>query len=353
MYSYIWDKMDKIDVTELSSEDDFSSTNILSELFLTNVKEVLKRGLYREYLNKTEEVGLVRGKIDFKATIINQSTRKGKLYCNYDEMEENNLFNQILKYVAIKLYRSSDINELNKKELNKVILYLNRVQYIEIKKSDFKRLNFNKSNYYYYLIMKICELILSAQMISESRGKYRFYDLFNSDDNMENIFEIFVYKFYERELPDGYDVLYQSHLRFHFEGGNQDLLPIMKMDTKIASTNETIIIDTKYKKNYMSSYFDKDTFISENIYQMMAYLNNINVKNSLRGILLYPLPFNSEPINEIYNTKVVSEDEVNDAKIQFITIDLSQEWKKIVVDLLKIINVDLAYKKERELCESN
>ena len=86
------------------------------------------------------------------------------------------------------------------------------------------------------------------------------------------------------------------------------------------------------------------------MYQMLAYLNNINVTNSLRGILLYPLPFDLDPINESYNAKVVSNnDGVQDAKIQFITIDLSKNWKEISYDLLSIVDVELAEKKKKEL----
>ena len=147
-----------------------------------------------------------------------------------------------------------------------------------------------------------------------------------------------------------YKVKYQSVLKWNFEGGNNELLPDMKMDTLIYSKDETIILDTKYYKEYLSTNYDKKTLISANMYQMLAYLNNINVTNSLRGILLYPLPFDLDPINESYNAKVVSNnDGVQDAKIQFITIDLSKNWKEISYDLLSIVDVELAEKKKKEL----
>lgn len=350
MYSYIWDKVDNKDYIELSSDDDFESSNIYTELFLINIKRILKRGLYKEYIDQTEELNVVRGKIDFISTTNYQSLKNGKIFCSYDELVENNLFNQIIKYIAIRLYRSSDISESNKKKLNKVILYFNQVDYIEIKKEDFTKLQFNKSNNYYFLMIKICELIFNAQMLSESTGKYIFYDLFGSDDNMNNIFELFVNKFYKYELSKKYKVKYQSVLNWNVAGGNRSLLPVMKLDTEIICDETTIVIDTKYYKDYLSTNFNKQTLISANIYQMMAYLNNINAKNKLRGILLYPLPFDSDPINESYDAKVVSEEiGVVDAKVEFITIDLSKNWKDITYDLLKIIDEDIAILKMREL----
>lgn len=350
MYSYIWDKVDNKDYTNLSSDDDFESSNIFAELFLLNIKRILKRGLYKEYISNNEELSVVKGKIDIISSINNQSIKNGKIYCDYDELIENNIFNQILKYIAIRLYKSSDISEVNKKRLNKVILYFNQVDYVEISKTDFNKLIFNKSNYYYFFMMKICELILGAQMLSESSGKYVFYDLFNSDENMNNVFELFVYKFYEHELSKDYKVKFQSQLNWNATGGNQTLLPIMKMDTFIKSDSETIILDTKYYKNYFTTNFEKESFISGNMYQMMAYLNNINVDNKLRGILLYPLPFDSTSVNESYDVKVVSKNNtVNYATIQFITIDLSQDWRNISYDLLDIVDHNLALAKKEEL----
>ena len=72
-------------------------------------------------------------------------------------------------------------------------------------------------------------------------------------------------------------------------------------------------------------------------------MNNIRNNNRLRGILLYPLPFNEEPLNEIYQCQVVSENSIKDAFIQFITIDLSKDWKEIKKDLLNIIYFDMNF----------
>lgn len=47
------------------------------------------------------------------------------------------------------------------------------------------------------MIIKICELIYNAQMLSENSGKYMFYDLFKNDEDMINVFELFIYKFYQ------------------------------------------------------------------------------------------------------------------------------------------------------------
>ena len=54
MYSYIWDKVDNKDYTKLEADDDFSSSNIYAELYLINISRVIKRGLYKEYIERNE-----------------------------------------------------------------------------------------------------------------------------------------------------------------------------------------------------------------------------------------------------------------------------------------------------------
>lgn len=123
MYSYIWDKVDSKDYTDLSAEDDFSSSNIYAELFLINIRKILRRGLYKTYITNNESLNVIKGKIDISKTINTQSLQNGKIYCDYDELVEDNIFNQIIKSIAIRLYKSSDITQENKKKLNKIILY--------------------------------------------------------------------------------------------------------------------------------------------------------------------------------------------------------------------------------------
>ena len=115
MYSYIWDKAESTDLINLDANDTFKSSNIYAELFIINVKKLLLKGLYKEYINKNECLNSIKGRIDLKSTIDKQTLVNGKIYCDYDEYEENNIFNQIIKNIALKLYKSTDWNYANYK----------------------------------------------------------------------------------------------------------------------------------------------------------------------------------------------------------------------------------------------
>ena len=340
MYSYVWDKVNFDDYAFLNNMDDFDSPNILSTLFLINVKSVLKKGLYREYNEKNEELRGIKGKIDFKNSLNNLSFENSKSYCTYDEFNENNLINQIIKSTALKLFRINNITEDNKQKLNNTLLYLNNVDIIDIKKSSFD-IRFNKNNLYTYFLIRVCELINMCLTLSEDTGDYKFIDIIDDDEIMQNIYELFVYKFYKQKFSIEkhlFNVEYQHNLDWNLKNGNKDLLPKMKLDIMLSNNENLLIIDTKYYKEYLSKNYDKESFISGNMYQMLSYMNNINAKQNMRGILLYPQPYNLGPINEVYDTSVVSNGVVKKTKLQFTTINLSQEWRLIEEELMNIIN---------------
>lgn len=339
IYSYVWDKVNKKDLIDLESLDNFPSPNIYAELFLINIEKILNQGLYKEYLEKNEELKGIKGKIDFKNSINNMSFKNAKAYCIYDELEINNIYNQILKTTTLKLYNLEGLEPDTKKKLNIILLYFNQINTIEIDKKTFTNLIFSKNNMYYYLIIKICELINDNLMLSEKKGKYKFINLFEDETNFEKIFELFVYKFYKKHLKSKYNVFYHKKINWKITEGNQINLPIMELDTTIFSKekNETIIIDTKYYEKFYNIRYDKKKYISENLYQITAYLNNYNCPGDLKGILIYPMPKSNETINEKYKLNIVKENKIYQTTIKIITIDLSKDSDEITSDLLRII----------------
>ena len=342
MFSYVWDRAEAIDFALKDNNDDFDSPNILAKLFLENIKDILKIGLYREYSLHTEEIKSIKGKIDFKESLNQLSFENAKAVCEYDNFDENNIINKIIKTTAYRLYKSEGIQKKYMRELNNILLYFNDVDIINITDKSFD-IYFNRNNYYTYFSIMICKLINECTMLSEDKGKYKFINILDDDKKMELIFELFIYKFYKKELKNEYKVYSQQHLNWNLEGGQKNILPSMRMDTVLYGRHidKTIIIDTKYYPDYMKKSFygeeDKRKLISENLYQMNAYMNNINAKNELMGMLLYPMPYNENEISEKYNVDVISNGEVKRAILQIQTINLDNEWRKIKRELLEII----------------
>ena len=325
MFSYIWDKAEFFDYKKLSNDDDFDSVNIFSELFLINIDSYIKRWIYREYTEKTEELRGIKWKIDFKESLDNLSFQNAKAFCSYDELETNNLINQILKTTAHKLYRTSGLKEEYKKKLNNTLLYFNQVDIIQVQSSDFDKIVFNKNNMYTFYFIMICKLIHQSMMLSENSWEYKFIDILDDDERMCNIFELFVYKFYRKHLE--VKVLYHKQLEWNLQWDNKNYLPTMNLDIFIETKDEAIVIDTKYYKDVLGDNMWSKSFKSNNMYQVYTYMNHLETDKNVRWILLYP--YNWENINEKYDTKLVS---WKDAKFEFRTIDLSKDWREIESD---------------------
>ena len=340
MFSYIWDKVESQDFTNLDNKDDFDSANILSELFLNNVYQVIKKGLYKEYNEKEENIRGIKGKINFKDSINSMAFQNARAVCIYDELEENNLINQIIKTTALKLFRTNEITDTNKNKLNNILLYFNKVDVIDIKNNSFD-IKFNRNNNYTYYLILVCKLINSLSMLSEDKGLYKFIDILDNDEFMANIFEMFIYKFYEWHLykkSKMYDVSYQKILKWETFSGNTNILPIMKLDILLDGITEdqTLIIDTKYYSQFLAStQWGTDKLKTGNLYQMYTYLNHIDSDKKIRGMLLYP--FNGERISEKYEIDVMNKNEMKKATLEVQTIDLSQKWQDIENTLLNLV----------------
>ena len=332
MFSYVWDKAEYIEMTFKDNNDDFDSANILAVLFLENINDVLKRGLYKEYQNKVNEIRGVKGKIDFKESLNKLSFQNAKVVCDYDELEENNIINQIIKTTAYKLYKTTDIKKEYKRRLNNVLQLFNDIDVIEISDEKFDIL-FDRNNYYSYYMIMICKLINDCTMLSEDVGSYKCIDILDDDNKMSKVFERFVYEFYKKKL-NGYNISFQKVLEWKMNGEMSKLIPKMKIDILLTNPKEAIIIDTKYYKEFIK---ENGVISPENMNQMYSYMNNINEDKELRGILLYPVPYNNIQKSCKDSINVICNGEIKKAILQIQTIDLSKEWREIEQELIDII----------------
>jgi len=97
MLSYAFTTLNQGGYEDVATEEFENMHNLFAAILAKGISRQLKQGLYREYLNRKEDVAVVRGKIDMPGTIQNRLARKRVLTCEYDELSENNLLNQILK----------------------------------------------------------------------------------------------------------------------------------------------------------------------------------------------------------------------------------------------------------------
>lgn len=149
---------------------------------------------------------------------------------------------------------------------------------------------------------------------------------------MAYLFENFVRNFYKRELKDC--KVYRENINWDIDENDnvfKDFLPQMQTDISIETDNRKIIIDTKFYKDAFTYYMDSKKLISSNLYQLFAYLKNVEAKGGLNtkaaGMLIYPMA----------NQQIDYDYFIQGHKIMIRTVDLNQEWKLIHKRLTDII----------------
>ena len=97
MLTYAFQSLRQSNYDKVAAEEFENIHDMFAAILGKGVASQLKQGLYREYILQEEELSVLRGKLNIQGTIRNKIQHKQKLSCEYDELSENNLLNQILK----------------------------------------------------------------------------------------------------------------------------------------------------------------------------------------------------------------------------------------------------------------
>ncbi len=238
------------------------------------------------------------GKSTLQKVIKRQTLIYKRLNCLYDEVSEDGLFNSIIKTTIYNLVKIKDLNKKLKGELSKLTLFFDFVTSIDLDKRVFSLILWNRNNQHYKLLINICELIFNLELPDESKeGEIYFKDFIkNHEKEMANLFENFVFNYYKKEFKDL--KVYKPHIKWYLDreyenNYKNNLLPTMRTDIVLENKNlkhinpKQLIIDTKFYSNILSSFHEKTSLNSGNLYQIYSYVNNSPFSGEIRGMLLY------------------------------------------------------------------
>jgi 5-methylcytosine-specific restriction enzyme subunit McrC len=326
---YAWNRLEEGKIIPVSQLDKNEVSQLFATVLIEGLSHIFKKGLDRGYVQHSEEIQRIRGKIDFSMNIKRNFFKQPRLYCEYDELDYNILHNQLLKTTIKNMIGCEGLELDTNNKLKNLYRRLHKIDDICITKKIFRRVQLNRNNFFYDFMIKVSELIYDNLLISKEGESRKFKDFIQDEILMRSIYEGFVRNFYKRHLT-GYDYVGRRNIDWKLEpftpaAGN--VLPIMQTDINIEYPDRKIIIDTKYK-NILN---DRDKIDSGNLYQLCAYLKNQEKTNNpltmkCEGILLYPT----------IDTEYTFEYQHDEHKITIRSINLNQEWRNIESDLLAI-----------------
>ena len=265
-----------------SSKEEFENAYDFFAWWLAeSIENQRKRGFYRQYQSKEENLTALRGKIIMPDTICNYFSGKRVLACEYDELSEDNFLNQILKTTLLRLIKCETVSQTQKTKLRKELPFFLNVDIADLKRVKWAALHYQKDNKSYRELIAICQFILEATPSNGNMHSNFKMDYFD-EKNMSKLYEKFIFEYYKKEHPE----LETDHHKIEWVkvGGETGMLPEMQPDVVLKKGNRFLIIDAKFYTKNTQENRKSEKIHSDNLYQIFTYVKNKDADRSLRGI---------------------------------------------------------------------
>lgn len=325
MIAYAFRCISEKNISKMSSEKFENIYDLFSVMMYSELNKQLKRGLNKEYIPVLEDTTTIKGKIVINdlARIIYRKT--SKLLCEFDEYSNNSYLNKIVKTACYYLIKSNKIKDKEKyTNLKNVMIYLDGIDIIEPNSIKWSFIKYSRFNSSYKFLINISYLVLEGLLISKKNKQFSFKEYLD-DQKMHKLYEKFIleyYRYHYKELKPSV-----PQVSWNIEDNNEFvyLLPKMQTDITLYNDDRTLIIDAKYYNNMYQNnkLYDKETFKSNNLYQIFTYVKNEDKNNTgkVSGMLLY--------VKTDENEKQYADYNMGNNKIIVCNLDLSKSFNYV------------------------
>lgn len=338
---YAWGLPEKRDWVRVDADSCPAVLDLLARLLNKGAELLLKRGLAKEYVTRVEDIPGVKGKLELAQTLKLGRYREGKTICSFDELTGDILLNQIVFTALFNILRNKEVDKVIHNDLLRTFTRFPRVQTIQLTKSVFKKVQLNRNNRFYRLILNVCELLSNCLLPENNRpGQFSFMDFTKDEKKMDALFESFLRNFYKEKCSEQYPIIQSTIFNFKLiplESKDASALPVMKTDVTMdnPSIGKRIILDAKFYNDMLTSRYESPKLIRDHISQIMSYVQNQEDTSrpytlQTTGIMVYPR----------VNTMEVDYNYQQDGhRYRFSTVDLAQDWRYIEHRLQQIIQL--------------
>ena len=214
----------------IKNKDQF--LEIVAKWFLIEVRQVLARGLVRDYRSVDESLKSPKGKILVGESMPSWYKGNFSFKCSFEEFDEDNPANRILASACLKILKSSFFTKSTKKEARK--LY-SEFPEIGLVRSEDLRFKADRRSQYYDGSLRLAKNILSGTGRKLEHGNSQMYSILIKTP-------LLVEKGIRKVLKEG--------LAPHHTVSKKESLRISKQHTlnpDIVFNDGTVIGDIKYK----------------------------------------------------------------------------------------------------------
>jgi 5-methylcytosine-specific restriction enzyme subunit McrC len=263
------DRLVRFSQSEVAFTTEDGILEILVRLFARRTSLLVRRGLHRDYVERTENMPFVRGRLELLEDVRVNFGLHHQGICRFSELTADIPHNQVLRAVTEVLlrvkYRSSGIRE---------VLAWNLAQLLEAEPAElsprvFAAIHYSRLNAHYEPVLRLAELIVRHVTIRHEVGFLRAPTFLV---NMNDVYQEFLTRLIAehassrglRLVPSGSIYLDEAHE-----------VPIRPDIVLSDGKTIRVAIDAKYKQ------VDPEA----DIYQALAYAKALNLQ---RVALVYP-----------------------------------------------------------------
>ncbi|MCL2270224.1 MAG: hypothetical protein FWC24_02660 [Treponema sp.] len=324
MLAYAFRSLNVGNISQMGGEEFDNLHELFAGIIINGMRKQLKQGLPRYYTGKCEELGDLRGKINFQSSVRGMTMIRHRLVCEFDEFTEDTPGNRLIKHAITHLLQTHDVSPARKHFLKFLRTSLSNVSDMGYNKIPQQRTGGAE----YIMLVNICRFLLDGMLMNTNGGcKIREW---LADEAMSSLYEHFILEYFRR---------HHSYLNARSARIDWDMavvpvyMPEMKSDVYLTYKGRTLIIDAKFYSRAMAEYFGKKKFHSHNLYQIFTYVKNADKAKdgSVSGMLLYAKT--DEDITPDCDSVIGG----NGICIK--TLDLSQDFSGIRTQLEKVAKV--------------
>lgn len=322
---------------------------LVAELLANAVERRMRHNLSVGYRRREAVLNRLRGRIDLLRTERRQLLQSGQVACAVDELTVDIPRNRCVREALLLLAKvvKRDPLERRCRELAARLSSAGVQNEPDARRvsSHILRSRAGWTDAEERRMLAAARLAFDLDIPTEDAGHALIPITDRNAHYIRRLYEYAVYGFYDVVLTrTAWDVSHGSRMRWPIEDATprvDGLMPGMITDIVLnrhqtvasVADGQRIVIDTKFTSIVTEGQHGNQTFKSENIYQMYAYLRSQEdtgdpLWRTASGVLLYP------SVGEDYDESAT----IQGHRIRFATVNLAAETKTIREQLLRIVN---------------
>jgi 5-methylcytosine-specific restriction enzyme subunit McrC len=300
---------------------DVDKTRVLEPLvryFNESIKALLQDGLLTNYVEREENLKVLRGRLAFSQHLAQNVVRQDRLYCRFFQAEVDIPENQVILWALILLNRAGEWSQVIRQTLHSHILHFGGVSLRQFLPRQTPVFHYDRLRSRYREVHDWCRLFIDLLSISDKPGETTFNGYLLDMNELFERFVISVFKQAEGSVPV---VSVKNHKKHHLDlDGSSGIEPDLTLE---GPSHSLVAVDAKYKRTK-----GPDKAKHPDLYQVISYCVSLGligqVSIPVQGILVYPRAESSPELEGVLRV-ITSKRPSSELSIRVICLDLDSQ----------------------------